>query len=183
MALTPDELQGRLDSLISQWESNFAPLLSAVSDIRGEMSVRIFGQGTSAGSNTAGNTLPTKPYSRKPAYFDPRSLPSTPSQLQVGKRGKRIKSVYAPGGYAELKNVLGRPPLELTNTLDRAFTNTPLVSQSDSVQVIIPDSEAGKIEGLEKRYGTIFQMSEEETKLFFEILSENIAQALNKALE
>lgn len=183
MAITPDELQSRLDSLISQWESNFAPLELAVAEIRGEMSVRIFGSGSSAGKNTAGATLPTKSYKTKPAYFDPRSLPSVPSQLQIGKRGKRIKSVYAEGGYAQLKSVLGRPPLELTNTLDIAFTNTPLVSQSDSVAIVVPDSEEGKIEGLEKLYGTIFQMSDDETTLFFEILSDYIADALNKSLE
>ena len=183
MALTPDELQGRLNSLISQWESNYAPLELAVAEIRGEMSVRIFGTGGSAGKNTAGSTLPIKPYKTKPAYFDPRSLPSVPSQLQIGKRGKRIKSVYAEGGYAQLKSVLGRPPLELTNALDIAFTNTPLTSQGDNVAIVVPDSEEGKIEGLEKLYGTIFQMSEEEKDLFSEILSENIANALNKELE
>lgn len=187
MALTPDELQSRLDSLIGQWERSFKPLELAVAEIRGEMSVRIFGSGSSVGKNTAGATLPTKSYKTKPAYFDPRSLPSVPSQLQIGKRGKRIKSVYAEGGYAQLKSVLGRPPLELTNALDSAFTNlegdNPLRVQGDSVAIVVPDSEDGKIEGLEKLYGTIFQMSDEETTLFFEILSDYIADALNKALE
>ena len=38
----------------------------AVLDMRREMYIRIFGTGTSGGANTAGATLPTKPYT--PAY-------------------------------------------------------------------------------------------------------------------
>lgn len=183
MAITPAQLTENLNSLIAQWETDFYPLQRAVSDIRGEMSERIFGTGTDAGSNANGQKLPTKPYSTKPAYFEPNSLPSAPSQLQVGKRGKRIKSVYTQGGYAQIKNVLGRPPLELTNTLDIAFTDTPLVSGGQSVAIVVPDSESGKIAGLEKRYGEIFIMSGDEEQTFVEYLTEYITEALNKALE
>lgn len=183
MALTPDEIQSRLDALISQWESKFSPLVLAATEIRGIMGVRIFERS----KNTSGTSLPSKPYSTKPAYFSPKGLPRVPSQLQIGKRGSRIKSVYAEGGYSQLKSVLGRPPLELTNSLDSAFNNllndNPLRVQGDSVAIVVPNSEAGKIEGLENLYGTIFQMSDEETDLFFEILSEYIADAINKALE
>jgi hypothetical protein len=63
---TPKEISGRIDALFSEWSGGFTPLFFAVLDMRREMYIRIFGTGTSGGTNTAGATLPTKPYT--PAY-------------------------------------------------------------------------------------------------------------------
>jgi len=63
---TPKEISGRIDALFSEWSGGFTPLSFAVLDMRREMYIRIFGTGTSGGSNTAGQKLPTKPYT--PAY-------------------------------------------------------------------------------------------------------------------
>jgi hypothetical protein len=63
---TPKEISGRIDSLFSEWSNGFTPLSAAVLDMRREMFIRIFGTGTSGGTNTAGQKLPTKPYT--PAY-------------------------------------------------------------------------------------------------------------------
>ena len=63
---TPKEISGRIDGLFSEWSNGFTPLFFAVLDMRREMFIRIFGTGTSGGSNTAGQKLPTKPYT--PAY-------------------------------------------------------------------------------------------------------------------
>jgi hypothetical protein len=181
--LTVSEINQRIDGLISQWQNNYLPLYNTVNFIRGEMAVRIFGGKSSAGQNTSGTTLPTVPYSTTPIYADVRSLPNTPSAFQIGKRGTKIKSAYFPQGYGQLKDAVGRPPLELTNQLDTAYTNTPLIEAGENVSIVIPDDQAGKAKGLEKKYGTIFQMSEEEEKLFTDELSQLIAEAINKALE
>lgn len=168
-------------ALADSWNSGFTPLFRAVADIKGEMSRRIFGAGNNSGSNTAGATLPTRPYDTEPIYVDPRSIPRVAGS-NIGKRGKPIKSLYFEGGYAQLKNEIGRPALELTNALDRSFTNTPIVEAGDNAAIVIDDSEAGKVEGLEKekRYGTIFQMSEEEERIFGEILADYIIEELNR---
>ena len=63
---TPKEISGRIDALFSEWSGGFTPLFFAVLDMRRVMYIRIFGTGTSGGTNTAGATLPTKPYT--PAY-------------------------------------------------------------------------------------------------------------------
>ncbi len=63
---TPKEISGRIDALFSEWSGGFTPLFFAVLDMRREMYIRIFGTGTSGGTNTAGQKLPTKPYT--PAY-------------------------------------------------------------------------------------------------------------------
>jgi len=183
MAITVEQQIQRIDALIQSYKSEYVPLFLAVSEIRGIMSERIFGGKSTAGKNTAGTTLPSVPYSTKPIYADVKSLPSTPTAFQVGKRGTKIKSAYFPQGYGQLKDAVGRPPLELTNFLDSAFSNTPLINAGQNVSIVVPDDQAGKIKGLEKKYGTIFQMSKEEEAEFSVILSELLADQINKALE
>jgi hypothetical protein len=182
MAITASELGSRLNSLIDEWRSDFAPLSDAVNFIRGEMSVRIFGSGSSAGKNAAGETLPTKPYDNAPIYVDVRTLPSTPTAFQVGKRGKKIKSAYFPQGYAQLKQAIGRPPLELTNFLDISFTDDPILASGANAEITVDASEAGKVQGLEKRYGVIFDLTKEEEQLFEEELTILVVEAINKKL-
>jgi hypothetical protein len=63
---TPKEINDRINGLFTEWSGGFTPLFFAVLDMRREMYIRIFGTGTSGGTNTAGATLPTKPYT--PAY-------------------------------------------------------------------------------------------------------------------
>jgi hypothetical protein len=63
---TVKEVNDRINALFSEWSGGFTPLFFAVQEMRRLMSIRIFGIGTSGGSNTAGQKLPTKPYT--PAY-------------------------------------------------------------------------------------------------------------------
>lgn len=63
---TPKQISERINALFSEWNGGFTPLFFAVQDMRREMYIRIFGTGTSGGTNTAGQALPTKPYT--PAY-------------------------------------------------------------------------------------------------------------------
>ena len=63
---TPKQISERIDALFAEWSGGFTPLFFAVLDMKRLMDIRIFGIGTSGGSNTAGQKLPTKPYT--PAY-------------------------------------------------------------------------------------------------------------------
>jgi hypothetical protein len=184
MAITASELGSRLNSLIDEWRSDFEPLAEAVNLIRSEMTARIFGTGTGGGENAAGSKLPTKPYSRKPVYADVRSLPNTPSGFQVGKRGKKIKSAYFPQGYAQLKQVVDRPPLELQGSLQSSFANSPVLSAGANAQITIDDSEAKKVAYLQsnEKYGLIFTLNKEEEQLFGEELTILVVEAINKKL-
>lgn len=177
--MTNEELQQRLDSLVSRWEQGFTPLFLAVNSIKSVMEDRIFENG----KNTAGIELPSPGYSTKEIYVDVNTLPNTPSSYQVGKTGKKIKSAYFPNGYKQLKQVVGRPVLKLTNRLFSAFTNYPVLESGTTAVIALPDDEKEKRIGLEKKYGTIFQMTDEETELFTEILQFEITEAINRAIQ
>ena len=150
---TPKEVSDRINSLFSEWSGGFTPLFFAVLDMRREMFIRIFGTGTSGGSNTAGQKLPTKPY--------------TPA-------------------YALIKQKNGRPPLELTGFLKRSFATdqSSVFNQGFGSAIFIQADESGKVEGLEKLYGTIFKPTDEEQarmlQLHAELLAEQIANQISK---
>jgi hypothetical protein len=150
---TVKEVNDRINALFSEWSGGFTPLFFAVLDMRREMFIRIFGTGTSGGSNTAGQKLPTKPY--------------TPA-------------------YALLKQKNGRPPLELTGFLKRSFATdqSSVFNQGFGSAIYIQADEAGKVEGLQKLYGAIFQPTTQEQnemlQLHAELLAEQIANQISK---
>lgn len=183
---TPAEIQKNLDALYEGFLNDFGPLYDAVTDLKRIMFKRIFGTGSSGGSNTAGQKLPTKPYSTTPIYVSSRSLANAPSKYKVGKRGEPIESLYFPGGYAELKKGTSRKlPLELTGRLKGGFQDTEILAQGLSSGILLPESESGKIAGLENRYGIIFEPTPEEQGKFLEehaqLLVEQIINAMNKS--
>jgi hypothetical protein len=185
MATIPvGELTPKLFSLIDQWKNDFEPLAEAVNLIRSEMTARIFGTGSSGGENAAGDKLPTKPYSRKPVYVDVRSLPNTPSAFVVVKKGQKTNTAFFPQGYAQLKQVVDRPPLELQGSLQSSFANSPVLSAGANAQITIDDSEAKKVAYLQskEKYGLIFTLSKEEEQLFGEELTILVVDAINKKL-
>ena len=154
---TPAEIQKNLDSLYEGWTSKFTPLYSAVRELKRIMFKRIFGTGSSGGSNSAGEKLPTKPYSTKPIYVSPRALVSASSKYKVGKCGEPIESLYFPGGYAELKKGTSRKlPLELTGKLKGGFLSEDVITEGLEAAIALPGSETGKVDGLEAKYGAIF---------------------------
>ena len=196
---TPAEIQKNLDMLYEGWLSKFTPLYVAVRELKRIMFKRIFGTGSSGGSNTAGEKLPTKPYSTKPIYVSPRALASAPSRYKVGKppegetTGKPIKSLYFPEGYAQLKQETSRKlPLELTGRLKGGFLSQEVITEGLTAGIGLPDSEKEKAEGLQfgngkkfKGYGPIFQPTKEEQEAMLQdhaqLLVEQIINAMNKS--
>jgi hypothetical protein len=150
---TPKEVSERINALFAEWSGGFTPLFFAVQDMRREMYIRIFGTGTSGGSNTAGQKLPTKPYTT---------------------------------AYALIKQKNGRPPLELTGFLKRSFATdqSSVFNQGFGSAIYIQANESGKVEGLQKLYGQIFQPKTEEQsamlQLHAELLAEQIANNISK---
>jgi hypothetical protein len=92
---------------------------------------------------------------------------------------------YTPA-YALIKQKNGRPPLELTGFLKRSFATdqSSVFNQGFGSAIYIQADEAGKVEGLEKLYGPIFQPTDEEQarmlELHAELLAEQIANNLSK---
>jgi hypothetical protein len=96
---TPKEISGRIDALFSEWSGGFTPLFFAVLDMKREMDIRIFGIGTTGGSNSAGQKLPTVPYS--PAYAKIKAKNGRPPLELTGflrrSFGKDEDSVFNQG--------------------------------------------------------------------------------------
>jgi hypothetical protein len=183
---TPAEIQKSLDNLYQGFTSNFTVLYAPVRELKRIMFKRIFGTGSSGGSNTAGEKLPTKPYSTTPIYVSPRSLRNAPSKFKVGKRGEPIESLYFPGGYAQLKQgTSAKLPLELTGRLKGGFLTSEVITEGLNAAITVPTSELGKIEGLEAKYGIIFLPTKEEQEAMLEehaiLLAEQITNAMNKS--
>jgi hypothetical protein len=180
---TPAEIQKNLDDLYNGWTSKFTPLYGPVRELKRIMFKRIFGTGSSGGTNTAGEKLPTKPYSTKPLYISPRALTNAPSKFKVGKRGEPIESLFFPGGYAELKKSTSRKlPLELTGRLKGGFLSSDVLTEGLEAAITVPASEIGKIDGLELKYGTIFLPTAEEQEAMLEEHAGQIVQQIINAM-
>jgi hypothetical protein len=183
---TPAEIQKNLDALYEGFLNDFQPLYDAVTELKRLMFKRIFGTGSSGGSNTAGAKLPTKPYSTTPIYVSSKSIQDAPSKFKVGKRGTPIKSLYFPNGYNQLKRQTSRNlPLELTGNLKGAFQDSAIIAEGLTSGIALPESETGKVNGLEAKYGPIFVPTAEEQAELLEdhaqLLVEQIIKAMKKS--
>jgi hypothetical protein len=182
--MTIAEFQQRSEAITEAWSTNFIPLYRAVEDLKGLMFLRIFGTGTTGGSNSAGDKLPTVGYSKEPIYVSPRSLKNAPASFKKGKRGTPIQSLYFPEGYAQLKSQTSAVlPLQLTGALKFGFQSSGIENNGLQSSITIISSELGKVEGLENKYGAIFEPTNEEINEFESSLSEFITEAFNKGLQ
>ena len=191
---TIKEMNARMDALNKEWNSNFKPLYRAGMNLKRVMFKRIFGKGNSGGYNTAMKSLPTFPYSTTPIYVDPNSLRNAPASFKFGKatidskgkkkKGKPIKSLYFPLGYAQLKTkTSAKLPLQLTGKLAGGFLQSEVIKDGLSVGVTLPDSELDKAEGLEKKYGVIFQPTDMEEEEFLLLHGQYLVEAINESLK
>jgi hypothetical protein len=179
--ITIDQLDKNLNDMLEGWLTKFEPLYISVYQERVDMQERIFGKGTSGGSNSEGAKLPTKPYSTKPIYVSPKNLRNAPSQFKKGKRGTPINSLYFPGGYAQIKTQTSAVlPLQLTGNLIGSWIGTPLSEDGLTASIEIGTDQVKKISGLEKKYGTIFQPTDQEEKDMLELQAELIVAQINK---
>ena len=191
---TIKEMNLRMDALNKEWNTNFKPLYRAGTNLKRVMFKRIFGKGNSGGYNTAMESLSTKDYSVEPIYVDPKSLRNAPASFKFGKpttdskgktkKGKPIKSLYFAGGYAELKTkTSAKLPLQLTGKLAGGFLQSEVIKDGLSVEVTLPESELGKSQGLEKKYGIIFQPTDMEEEEFLLLHGQYLVEAINESLK
>jgi len=191
---TIKEMNARMDALNKEWVVNFKPLYRAGNNLKRVMFKRIFGKGNSGGYNTAMQELPTKGYSTNPIYVDPKSLRNAPASFKFGKptidskgkkkKGKPIKSLYFPEGYAQLKTKTSATlPLQLTGKLAGSFFESEVVKDGLVVELTLPESQLGKSKGLEKKYGIIFQPTDMEQEEFLLLHGQYVVDAINEMLK
>jgi hypothetical protein len=197
---TIKEMNLRLDALNKEWATKFVPLYRAGNNLKRVMQKRIFGTGSSGGYNSAMQKLPTYSYSSTPIYVDPKSLRNAPASFKFGKptidskgktrKGKPIKSLYFPEGYAQLKSKTSATlPLQLSGNLKGGFFQSEVIKDGLSVSLILPDSEADKAEGLQygnrnfKGYGVIFQPTDMEQEEFLLLHGKYLVEVINELLK
>jgi hypothetical protein len=185
---TPAEIQKNLDALYSDWTNKFTALYGPVRELKRIMFKRIFGTGSSGGTNSAGDKLPSVPYKTTPIYVSPRTLASAPSRFKVGKLGEPIKSLYFPDGYAQLKQETSRKlPLELTGRLKGGFLSQEVITEGLTAGIGLPESEKEKAKGLQfgngkrfKGYGEIFKpTAEEQAEMLQDHAQQLVEQIIN----
>jgi hypothetical protein len=197
---TIKEINIQLDALNKEWLTKFVPLYRAGNNLKRVMFKRIFGTGKKGGFNTAMDSLPTFPYSTEPIYVDPKSVRNAPASFKFGKattdskgktkKGKPIKSLYFPEGYAQLKTKTSATlPLQLTGKLAGGFDKSEVIKDGLSVSVTLPDSEVDKADGLQfgnrnfKGYGVIFQPTDMEQEEFLLKHGQYVVDVINELLK
>ena len=163
---TVKEVNDRINALFSEWSGGFTPLYFAVQEMRREMSIRIFGEGTGRGQNTAGYFLPTVPYT--PAYAK-----------------KKAKNGRPP---LELTGFLKRSfSTDAGSVFNQGFSSAIYIQADEAGKV--KGLEEGVASGNPryktfKGYGTIFKPTVEEQarmlQLHGELLVEQIANQISK---
>lgn len=174
--MTPEELKQKFESLSQKYEQGFPALIFAVSSMQVKIAERVFDDGI----NTAGLDMASIPYSSKPIYIQTDTLPNTPSQFQIGKRGTKIKSAYFPQGYGQMKQAINRPVLELNLRLRNDWLNPDIQQQGNRVLLSLKDEiNADKNEGLEKKYGQFLKANQDEIDLLLTIIQDEITNDFN----
>ncbi len=152
--------------------------------------VRIFERGLKADSSSIGK------YSTKPSYFSPANTPKDTNHK--GKTGNRIKTGYYAEGYAELRRQQGRESnfvnLRFTNELQSDYANsgvsrtsgalaraTPIPAGNNKFLITLNKQvNIDKKDGLESKYGNIFDLTNSERQLFLDSQEFNLDKELNK---
>jgi hypothetical protein len=117
-------------------------------------------------------------------------LANAPSKFKVGKppdgqdRGKPIKSLYFPQGYAQIKTETSRKlPLELTGRLKGGFLSEEVITEGFTAAIALPESEQKKKEGLEAKYGPIFLPTKEEQDEMLQDHANQIVEQIINAMK
>lgn len=174
--MTIAEYTQSLRSKFEELEQNFFPLLLAAETYKAEASDRIWDKGLNSDNQSM---ISVSPYSTKPLYINPDRLPRKAGS-DIGKRGKPIESSYFSGGYNQMKAEVGRPVAELIGTLRSDFVSTPFVASGLKLQIsVTKDESAGKVAGLQKKFGRIFYPTEQELQMIGDVIAFETAQFLN----
>ena len=128
-------------------EKNFA---EAVFDMHNDMGERIFRENKDINGNK------TKPYDTKPIY----ASKSVYRGVRLGgENTKGGKSKRFEGGYAQLKQESGRPPIMLFGNLERSFNNGLRQVNELEYTIVLPNEDNSKVKGNFKEF---FKVSKKE---------------------
>ena len=128
-------------------EKNFA---EAVFDMHDQMGERIFRENKDINGNK------TKAYDTKPMYA---SKDKYRGVRLGGENTKGGKSKKFEGGYNQLKNESGRPPIMLFGNLERSFNNGIRQVNELEYTIVLPKEDNDKVKG---NFQNFFKVSKSE---------------------
>lgn len=128
-------------------EQNFA---EAVFDLHDSMANRIFVENKDINGNKP------KEYDTKPIYA---SIAAYRGIRLGGEKTKTGKSKYFEGGYSQLKNESGRPPIELFGNLKSDFSNGVREVNPYEYEIVVSKQNNDKIKG---NFANFFKVSKLE---------------------
>ncbi len=185
MAISTQQNADRIRRQIEQLRKFNKPFELAVRTIEAEKVVRIFQRG----KNTAGLSFSYN--SSNPLYVAQNQAPRAVNH--TGKTGNTIRSGFY-ASYQAFRADQGRESghvnYRLTNDLQSDYANANVSIQSDQLATPNPiqvtpfqykmslrrPGNAGKLRGLEKKYGAIFDANKSELLLFGKVLSFELAK-------
>ena len=136
-----------LDAYRMKLEKNFA---EAVFDLHDQMMKRIFKENKDINGNK------TKPYSTELMYASKAAYKG----VRLGGENTRGgKSKRFEGGYAQLKQESGRPPIVLFGNLERSFNNGLLKVNDLEYTIVLPKEDNDKVNANFKEF---FKVSKKE---------------------
>lgn len=128
-------------------EKNFG---EAVYDMHADMATRIFVENKDINGNKP------KAYSTEPMYA---SVKAYRGVRLGGEKTKTGKSKYFEGGYSQLKNESGRPPIELFGNLKSDFANGVREVNPFEYEIVVSKQNNDKIKG---NFVNFFKVSKKE---------------------
>ena len=167
-----EALKEKFRKAVENLTTKNTPLASAVATVHKDIAKRVFVQGR----NTNGEQFQYN--STKEIYIDPDQAPKKVNNK--GKRGKPIKSGFYES-YKHFRIDMGREAnfvnWELVGRLSGDY-KTGLTPENINRYVVRLRNEnnADKAAGLKKRYGALFDKSQQEEKRFKEILQLELAK-------
>ena len=138
-----------LDAYKMKLEKNFA---EAVFDLHADMAIRIFIDNKDINGNKP------KAYDTKPIYA---SVNAYKGVRLGGKKTKSGKSKYFEGGYSQLKNESGQPPINLFGNLKSDFANGLREVNPFEYDIVVSIESGNKIKG---NFANFFKVSQKETE-------------------
>lgn len=176
-----EELSKKLLSLQSNLQSEFKAIVMVPASLKllANFKNRIFKDGKDSNESDLGG------YSTKPTYKNKKDFVNKSGFKDIGKTGKKIKTMYLGGGYKQFREVQGRSAkknLDLTGSLRSSVQLG--VKQSEIVLGITDRKESLKARGNEWQLNkNVFSLSKNEIKEYKEDIEKETQKLIKKLLK
>lgn len=163
-------------------------ILDGINQLRAAMVRRIFFNGLNSSGSRIGSYSRKPMYASKPSHSQVKSSGISPRGKNSGsptlKNGKRRRSRYLPGGYAEFRRLVGRKSdfinLDLTGQLRSSIK---VGRQGGRLVIGIETTRNIKLRrSLERRFGKVFTPTDQEATAFSNYVADKLGDLFEHKL-